>query len=56
MTFLIAGTIGKCLLERKHPFLTKFVLLLNGCLFQYKKPLENYAYVIQGKTRFANIV
>ena len=47
MTFLIPGTIGKRFLERKHPFLTEFVSILNSCFIQYNGPLVENVNVAQ---------
>ena len=39
MTFLIPGTIGKCSLEKEHPFLTKVDSITNGCFIKDNAPL-----------------
>ena len=47
MSFLIPGTIGKRWLEREHPFLTEFVLIMNSCFIQYNAPLVENVNVAQ---------
>ena len=47
MSFLIPGTIGKRYLEREHPFLTEFVLIMNSCFIQYNAPLVENVNVAQ---------
>ena len=47
MTISIPDTIGKCSLEREHPFLTKFVLLMNSCFIEYNATLVKYANATQ---------
>ena len=47
MRFLVPGTIEKRYLERKHPFLTEFVLIISSCFIQYNAPLVENANVAQ---------
>ena len=47
MSFLITGTIGKPLLEKKHPFLSEFVLIMNSCFIQYNASLVENVNVAQ---------
>ena len=47
MSGLKPGTIKNYSSERKHPFLTKFVLLMTSRFNQYSTPLVNYVNVAQ---------
>ena len=47
MTLSIPGTIEKCSLEREHPFLTEFVLIMNSFFIQYNPPLVEYINAAQ---------
>ena len=47
MIFLIPGTIGKRQLEKEHPFLTEFVLIMNSCFIQGNAPLVENVNVAQ---------
>ena len=47
MTNSIPGTIGKCSLERKFPFVTKFVLIMDSCFIQYIAPLVKVDFLAQ---------
>ena len=52
MTLSIPGTGEKSSLEREHPFLTEFVLIMNSCFIQYKAPLVEYIKVYQDINSF----
>ena len=49
MTIVIPGTIGRCSLEREHPFLTELDLIMNSCFVQYNASLLDYVKVAQKK-------
>ena len=53
MTNLIPVTIGKRAIEKKHPFLTEFVFIMNSCFVHNNAPLVENVQVIARKTRFA---
>ena len=52
LTISIPGTIENCSLEREHPFLTEFVLIVNSCFIQYNLPLVESVNVARKKKLF----
>ena len=53
--FLTPGTIGKCSLERRHPFLTKVDLIMNRCFIQYNAAPTKHVKVAQKITSFFQV-
>ena len=49
------GYNRKTLIEREHPFLTEFVLIMNCCFVQHNAPLVKNVSVAQEVTRLARI-
>ena len=47
ITILIPDTTGKSSLERYHPLLTEFLILMNSCFVQYNEQLEKLVNVLQ---------